>query len=89
MIAKVSKHLISTKDERLSANASFEEEETNELALESIEEKRRRFVYLWALIPLTRAIDTLVITLSDSNGYIAKMLREVYEENPDFVEWIE
>ncbi|WGK65670.1 AAA family ATPase [Croceiramulus getboli] len=67
---------------------TFEEEETNELALESTEEKRRRFVYLWALIPLTRAIDTLVITLSNPNGYIAKVLREVYEENPDFVEWI-
>lgn len=68
---------------------TFEEEVTNELALESVEEKRRRFVYLWALIPLTRAIDTLVITLSSPNGYIAEVLRRVYEENPDFVEWIE
>ena len=67
---------------------TFEEEETNELALESLEEKRRRFVYLWALIPLTRAIDTLVITLSNPNSYISKVLKEVYEENPDFVEWI-
>lgn len=62
---------------------------TTELALESVEEKRRRFVYLWALIPLTRATDTLVITLSSPNGYIAEVLREVYEENPDFIEWIE
>ena len=68
---------------------TFEEEETNELALESIEEKRKRFVYLWALIPLTRAIDTLVITLSNPNEYIGQVLREVYEENPDFVEWID
>ncbi|MBA6313870.1 AAA family ATPase [Cellulophaga baltica] len=68
---------------------TFKEEKTNELAIESIEEKRRRFVYLWALIPLTRAIDTLVITLSDSNGHIAKILRKVYEENPDYIEWIE
>jgi hypothetical protein len=69
---------------------TFEEEEyTNELALESFEEKRRRFVYLWALIPLTRAIDTLVITLNNSNGHIGKVLKEVYKENPDFIEWIE
>lgn len=69
---------------------TFEEEEnTNELALESFEEKRRRFVYLWALIPLTRAIDTIVITLNNPNGYIGKVLKEVYEENPDFIEWIE
>lgn len=69
---------------------TFEEEEnTNELALESLEEKRRRFVYLWALIPLTRAIDSLVITLNNSNGFIGKVLKEVYVENPDFIEWIE
>ena len=68
---------------------TFKEEKTNELALESIEEKRRKFVYLWALIPLTRAIDTLIITLSNPNGYIADILKEVYEENPDFIEWID
>lgn len=64
------------------------EENPNELALESFEEKRRQFVYLWALIPLTRAIDTLVITLKDPDCYVGQMLREVYEENPDFIEWI-
>lgn len=66
-----------------------EEENPHELALESFEEKRRRFVYLWALIPLTRAIDTLVITLNNPNSYIGKTLREVYENNPDFIEWID
>ncbi|PKG42838.1 hypothetical protein CXF67_08195 [Psychroflexus sp. MES1-P1E] len=68
---------------------TFTEEETNELALESLEEKRKRFVYLWALIPMTRAIDTLVITLKNKDSYISKILREIYEENPDFIEWIE
>lgn len=68
---------------------TYEEEERMELALESYEEKRRKFVYLWALIPLTRAIDTLVITLNNSEGYIGKILKEVYQENPDFIEWIE
>lgn len=68
---------------------TFTEEDTNELALESLEEKRNRFVYLWALIPMTRAIDTLIITLKNKDSYIAKILREVYEENPDFIEWIE
>lgn len=68
---------------------TFTEEENNELALESFEEKRNRFVYLWALIPMTRAIDTLVITLKDKESYVAKVLREIYEENPDFIEWIE
>lgn len=69
---------------------TFEEEKnTNELALESFDEKRKRFVYLWALIPLTRSIDTLVITLNNPNGFIGQKLKEVYQENPDFIEWIE
>lgn len=68
---------------------TFIEEKTNELALESLDEKRKRFVYLWALIPMTRAIDTLIITLKNKDSHIANILREIYEENPDFIEWIE
>ena len=68
---------------------TFTEEETNELALELFEEKRNRFVYLWALIPMTRAIDTLIITLKNKDSHIARIMREIYEENPDFIEWIE
>ncbi|WP_316818676.1 AAA family ATPase [Pedobacter nyackensis] len=58
-----------------------------ELALESEEEKRDRFVFMWALIPLTRAIDTLVITIKDPKSALALKLREIYEENREFVEW--
>ncbi|MGB3849113.1 MAG: AAA family ATPase [Tunicatimonas sp.] len=68
---------------------TFQDEKTNELALESFEEKRRKFVHLWALIPMTRAIDTLVIQVKNKEGYIASLLREVYVENPDYVEWVE
>lgn len=66
---------------------TFTEDETNELALETFDEKRNRFVYLWALIPMTRAIDTLVITLKDVNSPIGKILKEIHQENPDFVQW--
>ena len=38
---------------------------------------------------MTRAIDTLVITLKNKDSYIARIMREIYEENPDFIEWIE
>jgi len=68
---------------------TYKKEETNELALESFNETRNRFVYLWALIPMTRAIDTLVITLSQSESKIKSALREIYESNPDYIEWIE
>ena len=68
---------------------NFKEGETDELALETFEEKKRKFVYLWSLIPLTRAIDTLVITINDKNSDVCKFLRAAYEKNPDIVEWIE
>lgn len=68
---------------------TYKEEKGHELALESFEEKRDRFVYLWSLIPLTRAIDTLVLTIKDKDSRIHGILREIYEENPDFIQWID
>lgn len=68
---------------------TFLEQETNELALETLEEKRKRFVYLWSLIPLTRAIDTLIITIKDKNSDVYKFLENTYKKYPDFVEWID
>ncbi|HTE23661.1 AAA family ATPase [Flavitalea sp.] len=67
----------------------FSDDGGNELALESLEERRHKFVYLWSLIPLTRAIDTLIITIKDPGSDVAKLLRKVYEENPDFVQWVD
>ncbi|MBK7790216.1 MAG: AAA family ATPase [Saprospiraceae bacterium] len=68
---------------------TFEEVETGELALESFEEKRNKFVNLWTLIPLTRAIDTIIITIKNKESKIAKLLYEMYKLNPDTIEWIE
>lgn len=47
---------------------------------------KKRFVYLWALMPLTRAVDTLIITLKDPNTEIGKMLKQL-SETYDFVKW--
>ena len=58
-----------------------------ELELESPEEKKNRYIYMWSLIPLTRAIDTLVITIKDKNSDIAKKLYELHKENSEFIEW--
>ncbi|MDQ1265396.1 MAG: hypothetical protein QG635_546 [Bacteroidota bacterium] len=59
------------------------------LELTNLEERRNKFVYLWALIPLTRAIDTIIITISDSNSIISRKLREIANELPDVIEWID
>ena len=56
--------------------------------LESPQERRKKYLYNWAMIPLTRAIDTLVITLRDPEAKVGKILRELSNEFPDFVSWI-
>lgn len=68
---------------------TYKEEATDKLALQSLDEKRNEFVYLWSLIPLTRAIDTVIITLKDGNSKISKILYDLYKKNQDFIEWID
>ncbi|MBB6332991.1 hypothetical protein HNP24_003994 [Chryseobacterium sediminis] len=66
-----------------------EEKNENELALETFEQKRDRFIYLWSLIPLTRPIDTLVITLKNKNSFIYDVMKNIYKENEEIISWLE
>jgi hypothetical protein len=74
----------------------FLEEKSNEytegavdaLLLESPEEKKKRYLFNWAMIPLTRAIDTLVITVKDADSVIGNILKEITFECSDYVMWI-
>ena len=68
---------------------TFEESKKREEALLDFNHKRNRFVNHWSLIPLTRAIDTLVITIKNRDSNIANVLRKLHDENRDSVEWIE
>lgn len=45
---------------------------------------RNYMLTLWTLIPLTRAIDTLVLIVN-KNSSVSKILKELSEENPDFI----
>ena len=47
---------------------------------------KKKFIYLWSLIPLTRAIDTLIITLDNPNSEVGKVLRKLADTLPG-VEW--
>lgn len=51
-----------------------------------LEVKKQRNALLWALMPLTRPVDTLVITLKDPNSNIGKMLKQLSEAF-SFVTW--
>ena len=51
------------------------------------EKAMKRNVFLWSLMPLTRPIDTLVITLKDPDSEVGTMLKQLADTYSDFVEW--
>jgi len=63
-------------------------ESNNSIILESEEDRKRKYLNNWINIPLTRAIDTLIITLDDTESAIARILRDLAEENSDYVIWL-
>jgi len=62
---------------------------TSALLLESAEEKKNKYIFNWAMIPMTRAIDTLVITLKDEESQVGKVLKELSIICKDYVVWVE
>ena len=56
---------------------------------ESEEELAELEASRWLMIPLTRAIDTLIINVSERPSKLKAVLSDVYQENRDFVEWIQ
>ena len=60
--------------------------EGNALLLESPEDKKKKYLLNWGLIPLTRAIDTLIITLHDTDSKYSRLIYELAEEHPDYIQ---
>lgn len=63
------------------------ETEASSLALESKEEKLKKYLWMWTMMAFTRAIDTLVITIKEPSSEIGKILKRVAEKHPDIVTW--
>lgn len=59
--------------------------ESNALLLESATERKKKYLLNWAMIPLTRAIDTLIITLDDEKSYYSMQLLKLAEQHSDYV----
>lgn len=70
-------------------NMMIEKMTDDGLYLESIDDIRQKNLINWILIPLTRAIDTLVLTISDWQSPTAAVLRILADENPDYVYLVE
>jgi hypothetical protein len=57
--------------------------------LDTPEERAAAFASQWTMIPLTRAMDTLVINVSDKPSAVKQALAKLQRERKDFVEWID
>ncbi len=57
------------------------------VALESYDEKLKRYLWMWSMLPFTRAIDTLIITLKNPNSETGRLLKRLSDNNPDIVTW--
>ena len=56
----------------------------------SITETAKKMTYLWTLMPLTRPIDTLVITLNNPNSEIGQLLYSMHNDKRHYdgiIEW--
>jgi hypothetical protein len=79
----------SFKDEKIEIEKALQQGVAYQqrLDMKTFDEKQKEYVNLWSMIPFTRAIDTLVITVKDSRSDFASTLKSVAEEYEDFVEW--
>lgn len=71
---------IDTKSQMYTGNAET-------LLLQSKEEGLKKYIENWIMIAFTRAIDTLIIDLDDSNSEIGKILKDLSKEYPDYITW--
>lgn len=60
--------------------------ELERLSFEDLDEVARSYAWQRSLIPLTRPIDTLIISLSDVSSEYSLALLQAARNNPDFVE---
>jgi hypothetical protein len=69
-------------------SSEYQDGAVDALMLESPKERKKKYLYNWAMIPLTRAIDTIVITVKDPTSETARLLKEISDQHPDFVSWL-
>ena len=69
------------------SNAEFSEIERDDMYFES-DTAALEYAKKWLMIPLTRAIDTLVLHVSDPESYVGRTLAALHEKYPEDVQWI-
>ena len=73
-----------------SFQAKLEKGEIQPFIGSSVTKTAEKLTYLWALMPLTRPIDTLVITLQDPNSEVGRLLYNMHNDKRHYdgiIEW--
>ncbi len=73
-----------------SFQAKLEKGEIQPFLGSSVTETAKKLTYLWALMPFTRPIDTLVITLQDPNSEVGRLLYNMHNDKRHYdgiIEW--
>ncbi len=68
--------------------SEYIEGEVESLLLESPEERKKKYIYNWMMIPLTRAIDSLIITLNNPESEIGMIIKDTSEKCKDYASWM-
>jgi len=66
----------------------FTEDHDVQALFQTTEDLARQHASRWVMIPMTRAIDTLVINVTGASGVLRTALMKVSVQRGDFVEWI-
>lgn len=68
-------------------NAKFSTEQRSDMFFDH-EAASLDFAKKWLMIPMTRAIDTLVLNISNKSSYLGNKLLELHQKFPEQVEWV-
>ncbi|SCW67230.1 hypothetical protein SAMN02910456_02509 [Ruminococcaceae bacterium YRB3002] len=63
----------------------FKANKTDSFLLESEADQRMKYLINWLLLPLTRPIDSLIITFKNKESDVAKAVYNLAEKHPDFI----
>lgn len=67
--------------------AEFSDSERGDMFFDE-SESALEFAKKWLMIPLTRAIDTLVLHISEEDSYVGQILKELHRSRPEEIEWL-
>lgn len=65
--------------------SQYKDEKADSLLLESEEDRKLKYLVNWLMLPLTRPIDSLVITFRDKNSELARKVYEIAEKHKDYI----